>query len=109
MSDFNENTHGFVTLDFLDQDGVAVNPDSAKYTLYDEDSGDVINSRNQTPITGPTSGMDLVLTPADNVLADTTKSEERHRLFIEFTYTSGANQYDGSEEVRFTVENKNKA
>ncbi len=99
---FNEKTTGYVNLTFKDEDGNAVVPDSATYTLYNEATGAVINSRDAVNISGLASNYDLELTPADNVLFDADKIREIHILMVEWTYNTDKK---GKDEYRFAVEN----
>ena len=81
-------------------------------TLYDRDSGSIINSRNGVSINGAnggtvsTAGLLLVLTPADNAFIDATKSREVHIALIQWTWSAGAKS--GAKELAFTVFNQAK-
>lgn len=101
---FNEKETGYVTLVFTDEDGVAVVPDSATYTLYDEASGAIINSRNQTAISGLASSIELELESDDNVIVGSDLYEP-HILMIEWTYNTDKK---GKDEYRFNVKNLTK-
>lgn len=104
---FNEKKTGRFTLDFTDEDGVAIVPDSATYTLYDEVSGNIINSRNQTNIVGLATSVNLKLVPNDNVIVNSDEGNymEAHILFVEWVY----NSIDlGGDEHRFFVRNLTK-
>ncbi len=105
MDTFNEKTTGYITLAFTDEDGTAVTPDSATYTLYNEATGAIINSRDAVSISGLASSYDLELTPDDNVIVDVTKIREAHILMIEWTYNTDKK---GKDEYRFKVENLTK-
>lgn len=102
---FNEKETGFVTLTFTDEDGSAVTPDSATYTLHDEDTKDIINSREDTAVPGLASSTNLELTPDDNVLVDASKVYEVHILTIKWTYNTDKK---GTQEYRFNVKNLTK-
>ena len=101
---FNEKETGYVTLVFTDEDGTAVTPDSATYTLYDEETAAIINSRNQTAIGSLASSVDLELESLDNIVT-TGKVKEAHILFVEWVYNTNKL---GKEEYRFFVRNLTK-
>lgn len=102
---FNEGETGFITLAFTDEDEVAVTPDSATYTLYNEETGAVINNRTAVVIGSLASSIDLELTPADNVLVNSSKIKEAHILFVQWVYNTNK---VGHEEYRFWVRNLTK-
>lgn len=89
-------------------------------TLYDKDTGTVINSRSAVDLynsgawTG-SSGMvatvadttgacTITLTSTDNQILDTTKSAETHVLFLQLT-TNATNPVTMKLEIEFSVEN----
>ena len=98
---FEQTTDGF-TISFFDKDQVAVTPDSATYTLVDEDSGDVINDRLNTVITPISSVVTLAFTTDDNSIINSDKSEEVHVLQIKFIYNT---DQVGRGKNRFSVQN----
>lgn len=99
---FNEKETGYVALTFTDEEGAAVTPDSATYTLYDEASKNTINSRDQIVISGLASSIDLELEPDDNVIVNNTKTYEIHILLVEWIYNTDKK---GKDEYRFSVKN----
>jgi hypothetical protein len=101
----NENTTSFIQLDFKDQADADVNPDSATYTLYDANTLAVINSRSNVAISSPTSGMLLRLEVADNVILNDETNEEKHVLYVKFSYTVSGVPTVGSDEFPFNVVN----
>lgn len=103
--EFNEKETGFVTLDFTNEDGDAVAPDSATYTLYNERDKTIINGRNQINIVGVTASFDLELEPNDNVIVDTSRDEEQHVLLVEWVYNTDKR---GKQQVRIRVVNLTK-
>lgn len=102
---FNEEETGYITLAFTDEDEAAVTPDSATYTLYNEENGGIINNRNATVIPGLATSIDLELEPDDNVLIDSDKDTEAHILFVQWVYNTDK---VGHEEFRFYVRNLTK-
>lgn len=102
---FNEKTTGYVNLSFKDEDGNAVVPDSATYTLYNEANAEIINGREDTEISGVTNDFDLELTPDDNIIVRNNEIRETHVLMIEWTYNTDKK---GKDEYRFAVENLTK-
>lgn len=105
LPSFNEKTTGFVNLAFTDEDGDAVAPDSATYTLYDEVSGDIINSRDDTAVPGLASSVDLELEPDDNAIIDSNTVRETHVLLVKWVYDTDK---EGKDNYRFVVENLTK-
>lgn len=67
-------------------------------TIRNRDSAKtIVNGKNETALTPATSvdangviGIDLV--PADNVLIDSSKAEETHRVILKFTYNAGVDK-----------------
>lgn len=102
---FEEESTGYITLAFTDEDGTAVTPASATYTLYDEITESIINSRNATSISGLDTSVDLELEPDDNVIVTTGKNEETHILFVQWVYNTDK---VGHDEFRFAVSNLTK-
>lgn len=103
--EFNEQETGFITLDFTNEEEVAVSPDSATYTLYNERDKTIINGRNQTDIAGVTASFNLELEPDDNVIVDTGRDEEQHVLLVEWIYNTDKL---GKQQVRIRVVNLTK-
>ena len=85
---------------FKDEDGSAVVPNTLKWTLTD-DSGTVINSREDVEVGVPAASYDIVLSGDDLKYSD-----GRHRILtIEATYDSDAG--DGlplKESAKFMVD-----
>lgn len=99
---FNEEETGFINLAFTDEDEAAVTPDSATYTLYDEETAGIINSRNATAIGALATSVDLELTPDDNIIVTAGNDTEAHILFVQWVYNTDK---VGHEEFRFYVRN----
>lgn len=73
----------FVTFDFEDENGDAIAPDTAAWTLLDM-SGNVINSRQDVMITTPTASETVVLSGDDlAVPATETASVIQRRIKVE--------------------------
>lgn len=95
-----EGTRRVVTCTVKDTSGVVI-PLSAMttitFTLSDEATGAIINSRDAQSILNVNGGtyhatsglLSLILTPSDNTVRG-AKQVERHRALFEFTYDSGA-------------------
>lgn len=85
-----EETTLVVTVSYTDEDGTAVTPSAATWTLTDRD-GTVINEREEVTISSPTTADDVVLSGDDLALQDSGDDGLRYFL-CEFTYdsTSGA-------------------
>jgi len=65
-----------VTCAWKDSNGTAVTPDSATWTLTDED-GDTINSRSEVSISSPATTNDIVLSGDDLAIQATTDNGKR--------------------------------
>jgi hypothetical protein len=88
---------------FKDEDGADVVPDSATWTLSDEE-GNIVNSRNEITITGLATSKDIVLSGDD--LALTAALHGNTRVFlIEGTYTSTLGVLPLKEQAKFDIEN----
>lgn len=88
-----------ITHAFQDADGVAVAPESAKWTLTKAD-GTVVNGRQDVVIAGPTSTQKVTLTGADLAILDGGTLEERV-FTMEWTFDSGK---PANDEGRFKVQ-----
>jgi len=106
-----------ITGSFLDMDDVAIplaSIDTVTLTLYDEETGDVINSRDDQDIKNAnqgviTAGGDLTLRlgPLDNALQNSTFDElavESHIARFSWTWSDGVETRTGKEEYRFRVQ-----
>lgn len=102
---------------FLDSAGAAVDAgdlDSVLLTLYDRDSGAVINSRSAVEVLDASIGSSqvdgtllLLFTPADNTIVDDAEDDgiEVHIAKLVFTYTPGLGpQETGVAELPVNVE-----
>jgi len=90
---------------FTDEDGDAVSPVTANWTLSDG-GGTIINSREQVEISSPTSSEDIVLSGDDLALRAGETNLGARILTIEATYNSDLGDglpLNGS--VIFTVDN----
>jgi hypothetical protein len=86
---------------FFDEDGTAVTPSAATWTLTD-DHGSVINSRSAVSET-PASTVTIVLSGAD--LAASDPLQLNRRLLIEWTYNSTAGTgLPGKHEASFDID-----
>jgi hypothetical protein len=89
-----------VTATFTDEDDNAVAPQTLTWTLTDE-SGTVINSREDVDVSSPGTSEDFVLSGDDLAVADGST----RLLTIEATYNSDAgSDLPIRDQVRFTIE-----
>lgn len=103
---FNEKSTRFVNLSFKDEEGNAVPPISpTTYTLHDEETGNIINGREDVDVPNLASSIFLELEPDDNVIIDTSKKFEVHVLTVKWTYNTDKKD---NQEFRFNVENLTK-
>lgn len=107
LDEYNEGDDGAIELVFTDEVDNAVVPISAKYTLYDETTKDVLNSRENVVLSGLASTMYLLLTPDDNIIHnDPNGVEEIHVVEVEFVYNSSlGNDRKRRKPFRFIVKN----
>lgn len=90
-----------ITLSFTDENGDAVTPNTATWTLTDR-AGVVVNGREDVTISSLAATKDVVLSGADLAVTD---NRYRHRLFtVEYTYTSSLGTLPGKEEVGFYID-----
>jgi hypothetical protein len=94
------DTTGRITATILKDDGTALAGSvvtALTLTIRNRDaSNTVINGRNESALTpvatylSEAGALTIDLLPADNVLIDSTKYEEVHRVIVKWTYTGGA-------------------
>ena len=83
-----ENSTFVVTVSFLDESGVAVNPNSVEWTLQSSD-GTVINNRKDVVISTPSETEDIALQGDDLLILSSENGENVMReLTVEFLYNS---------------------
>ena len=80
----NEDSTGYLTVTFLDKNGVAAAPVSATYRIHDVLSGTEI--RAETAINPVAAQVELTLTPADNTLVSEANSTEPRRVTVVGVY-----------------------
>ncbi|MCE5192098.1 MAG: hypothetical protein LLG08_10135 [Actinomycetia bacterium] len=100
------NEDGTIIIDvaFFDEDEVACIPESAAWSLYD-DNGTIINSRSDVAISPLADTVHIVLSGDDCQVLGSADSLDRI-LFIEWTYNSTlGSDLTGTEEVLFSVKN----
>lgn len=87
-----------ITIDFYDEDGNAVTPNTATWTLRKAKTGEIINSREDVSISPLDTSVDVVLSGSDLV-------EGRSRLYADWTYDSAAgNDLPGRSICEFKIE-----
>jgi archaellum component FlaG (FlaF/FlaG flagellin family) len=96
----NEKSTGYVTVKFYGKDGVLQSPSSVSYRIDDVMTGTEI--KGLTSVIAPSSEIEIILSPADNLIVTPRLSSERHRLTVIATY--GAND-QLTESIEFTVRN----
>jgi len=90
--------------------------DTLSVTLYDEQTGTIINDRedvdskdaNWGTFDTDTDEAVLEFEPADNPIVTASEELERHVLEITATYTAASGQRTVKDEIIFTVENLTK-
>lgn len=81
-----ENSSYVVTVDFEDEDGDAVIPATIAWTLKDEDTGLVVNSRTAVAVATPAASIDILLKGDD--LEPLTATSKKLILTVNATYSS---------------------
>jgi hypothetical protein len=105
---FPERTTRVVTCTVRDENAAAIpgaSLTSIVYTLYSEHTLAILNSRADVdckPNVDANGVLTLQLTPADMGMEDTTRQQERHRLLIEWVYSTGK---EGRAEIQILVAN----
>ena len=95
-----EKNTAIVTISFKDEDGLAVIPTKAYYSLYCETTSTEIIA--ETEISSPGSEQSITITPAQNEIIDDKNDFETRIVTARWTY-SGNKQ--GASEYRYKVEN----
>lgn len=75
-----------ITINFTDENGKAVIPDSVKWTLTDL-VGNIINSREEVSVTALSASVPIVLS-GDDLLVSLNYETEKRMLTVKGTYTS---------------------
>jgi hypothetical protein len=81
-----ENSSYVVTVSFEDEDGDAVIPNEITWTLKDEDTGLVVNSRTAVSIATPAASNDILLKGDD--LEPLTLTSKKLIMTVNATYDS---------------------
>ena len=84
MESVSEKSTAYVTVTFLDKDGVAAQPSSATYAIHDVDSDTEIRAFGALT---PTDGVvEITLNKTDNTMVDSTKAKESRRVTVIAVY-----------------------
>jgi hypothetical protein len=104
-----ERTTSLLTGTITRDDGVTgFKPSTLLLTLYDKNTGTVINSRSASDVLSSvdaSGALALQLHPLDNVILDATRNTEKHRALLYWTWGSGE---AGAHTFEFTVRNHTK-
>jgi WD40 repeat protein len=106
-----ERTTPVFAATFQDQDGNAISSsafDAATLTLYDESSGDVINSREDLDVLSLISASGVLTwnpTQADMAIVNTANGREAHIILLEWQWDT--TNY-GKHQIRHIVRNFDK-
>jgi len=104
MDIVNEKTTAIIMASFKDENGAAVVPTQAWYSLYCETMSTEILA--ETELTSLGSSKDIEITPTQNRIIMAVNSSEIKVLTIRFTYNAGAKQ--GTGQYRYAVANLQK-
>lgn len=83
MYQLNERSTGYLTVTFLDKDGLPAAPASLSYRIDDLMSGTEI--RGETTI-GSGASVEIVLSPSDNLIVNAARPEENRIVTISASY-----------------------
>lgn len=100
MKNVNEGTTSFLTVTFLNKNGVAETPSSASYSIKTEDG---VAIRAETAIGGLAGTVELTLTSVDNRIVNSLKQNEIHVVTIVGVYGSSSDKV--TSEYRYQVNN----
>ncbi len=86
--------------------------DSVVATIYDEKSGEILNSRDHVDVLNTNGGsvdvngvLALRLDPEDMVIVNDARASELHICLLEWEWTAGFVTFYGKAEIAFTVKN----
>jgi hypothetical protein len=97
-----EKSSGVFTIYFWDEDGAAVTPNTATWTLMDE-SGTIINSRSAVSLT-PATSVDITVKGNDLAFQTGESRTALRWLRIDATYDSGTeSDLPLKDHVQFTI------
>ena len=99
MDIVNERTSSVQPCTFKDENGNTITPDTATYQI-DDASG-----TNITPAGTAFTPPNINISAADNRILDSTKSGERRKITVRYTYGSGK---AGADEHEYMVKNLSK-
>lgn len=97
LGEVNEATSATVTVDFVDENSLAVIPTSGTYKIT-ASTGEVI--KVSTAFTPTLARHALVLTPSDNIMITANKAVENRIFTITFQYGAGK---QGAGEYKYSV------
>jgi len=87
LENVNDGSTCWLTITFLDQDGVAASPSSATYRIDDPDTG--VEIVDDTAITPISSEVELEISPESNTVRSESNVRERRRVTVKATFGSG--------------------
>jgi hypothetical protein len=91
-----------ITVSFVNEDGIAVTPTAATWTLTDR-AGTVVNSRSAVTITPLATSATIVLSGADLALPDARK--RARFVTVEYAYSSAlGSDLPGKVETEFYID-----
>ena len=99
----NERGTYIIKVDFEDEEGTGVTPDSIKWTLTDA-KGNLINSRSSVAVVTPATSVNILL--SSNDLAVSNRRNTRRKLLIHAVADLAAgNNKDIYDEAEFEIAN----
>lgn len=99
----NERATFTITVSFLDEDEVAVTPDSATYRIDDQASR--TNIQSATAISPLSTTVDIIITSDQNHIVRSRKPFEIRTVTVEFDYTSDAGPAHGTAQYKYKLIN----
>jgi len=83
LTDVNEGTTAYLTVAFLDADGVAALPTAVTWQCHDIQTGEELKA--ETAVT-PGTSVEITIPPSVNTLVNQGSRRETHRITVRGTY-----------------------
>lgn len=84
MAELDERSTGYLTVTFRDKDGLAAQPTSSWYAIFDVATGNTVRAATSL---APTAGVvEITLDVNDNTMVDSSKAVETRRVIVVATF-----------------------
>lgn len=98
----NEKTSSTFTLEFYDENGTAISPETASYSLHDVQSGTEIIA--ETQISNPTSSVEIEVSREENKIINDANIKETRNLTVEYNYRNSQGELKSGGSAEFFYE-----